>query len=124
VPENLPKVVGFGGELNQVWANLIDNAVDAAASRVDIAVGREKANRLIVRITDDGPGVPDDIRKRIFDPFFTTKPVGHGTGLGLDISRRLVEQNGGILDYQSEPGRTTFFVDLPIEPSQREEVAS
>jgi signal transduction histidine kinase len=125
VPENLPRIVGFGGELNQVWANLIDNAVDAAtdSGRVEIAASRE-GEKLVVRITDDGPGVPPEIRAQIFDPFFTTKPVGQGTGLGLDISRRLVKQSGGELTFESEPGRTTFTVALPIDPSSLTEVQS
>ena len=68
----------------------------------------------MVRVTDDGPGIPADVRSRIFDPFFTTKPVGQGTGLGLDIVRRLVDRNEGSIEVESEPGRTVFRVALPV----------
>ncbi|HVZ47293.1 MAG TPA: HAMP domain-containing sensor histidine kinase, partial [Gemmatimonadaceae bacterium] len=113
VPGDLPPVRGFGGELNQVWVNLIDNALDAVgeSGRVVISARAEPAG-IVVRVTDDGPGVPDELRQRIFDPFFTTKPVGSGTGLGLDIVRRLVERNEGIIDLESAPGRTVFSVTL------------
>jgi signal transduction histidine kinase len=125
VPDGLPRIAGFGGELNQVWANLIDNAIDAVgdAGHIDIAV-RCEAEKVVVRITDDGPGVPEEISARIFDPFFTTKPIGHGTGLGLDISRRLVMQNKGEIALESEPGRTTFTVSFPIDESSSVEVSS
>ena len=112
----LPKVRGFAGELNQVWGNLIDNALDAAVKggRVEVLAMREGQN-VVVRIRDDGPGVPAEIRDRIFDPFFTTKPMGQGTGLGLDIARRLVRHNDGAIDFESQPGRTEFRVTLPLE---------
>jgi signal transduction histidine kinase len=105
----------FGGELNQVWANLLENALDAVSSagRVTMSAAREDG-RVVVRIVDDGPGIPPDIRSRIFDPFFTTKPIGEGTGLGLDISRRIVQQHGGSIDVDSHPGRTEFRVSLPV----------
>jgi signal transduction histidine kinase len=74
---------------------------------------RADGSRVVVRVTDDGPGIPADVRSRIFDPFFTTKPVGRGTGLGLDIVRRLVDQNQGAIDVESVPGRTEFRVALP-----------
>lgn len=111
----LPKVRGFAGELNQVWANLIDNALDAVAhgGRVDVLAVRDD-QRVVVRILDDGPGVSDEVRHLIFDPFFTTKPQGQGTGLGLDIVRRLVKHNEGAIEFESRPGRTEFRVRLPI----------
>ncbi len=111
----LPKVRGFAGELNQVWGNLIDNALDAVANggRVEVLALRDNQN-VVVRIRDDGPGIPADVRDRIFDPFFTTKPMGQGTGLGLDIARRLVRHNDGAIDFESQPGRTEFRVRLPI----------
>src|SRR5260370_1430843 len=111
----LPKVRGFAGELNQVWGNLIDNALDAVANggRVEVLAIRENP-RVVVRILDDGPGIPEEVRDRIFDPFFTTKPMGQGTGLGLDIVRRLVRHNDGAVDFESQPGRTEFRVGLPI----------
>ena len=115
----LPKVRGFAGELNQVWGNLIDNALDAIAhgGRVEVLAARED-HKVVVRILDDGPGIPDAIRQRIFDPFFTTKPQGMGTGLGLDIVRRLVSHNDGTIEFESRPGRTEFRVRLPIAGTQ------
>jgi signal transduction histidine kinase len=114
VEPNLPPVRGFAGELNQIWVNLIDNALDAIAKdgRVEVLAARE-GNRVLVRIVDNGPGIPNDIRDRIFDPFFTTKPMGLGTGLGLDIVRRLVRHNDGEIGVESRPGRTEFRVLLP-----------
>jgi signal transduction histidine kinase len=111
----LPKVRGFAAELSQVWGNLIDNALDAVANggRVDVHAIRE-GQSVEVRIVDDGPGVPKEHRDRIFDPFFTTKPLGQGTGLGLDIVRRLVKHNDGNIEFESQPGRTEFRVRLPI----------
>ena len=111
----LPHVRGFAGELNQIWGNLIENALDAVpeGARVDVLAAREKAG-VVVRIVDNGPGIPVGIRERIFDPFFTTKPMGQGTGLGLDIVRRLVLHNDGLIEFESQPGRTEFRVTLPI----------
>jgi signal transduction histidine kinase len=114
VQADLPRIQGFGGELNQVWANLVDNALDAAKSRVAVAAGRQGSS-VVVRVVDDGPGLPPEIRDRIFDPFFTTKPVGQGTGLGLDIARRLVLRHGGEIEVESGPGSTQFSVTLPID---------
>lgn len=115
VEPELPKVRGFVGELNQIWGNLIDNALDAVeeGGRVEVALGRESQS-VLVRIIDDGPGIDPEIRNRIFDPFFTTKPLGQGTGLGLDIVRRLVRHNDGAIDFESRPGRTEFQVRLPV----------
>jgi signal transduction histidine kinase len=114
VPPDLPRVRGFGGELNQVWANLVDNALDAVSDggRVTVAA-RADGQTIVVRVTDDGPGIPAEVKSRIFDPFFTTKPVGKGTGLGLDIVQRLVDRNDGRIEVESEPGRTEFRVVLP-----------
>ena len=110
----LPRVFGFSGELNQIWANLIDNALDALGEggRIEIEAGRE-GPRVTVRIIDNGPGIPEKVRGRIFDPFFTTKPIGQGTGVGLDIVRRLVLHNQGDITVASRPGRTEFCVVLP-----------
>ncbi|HET9725445.1 MAG TPA: ATP-binding protein [Gemmatimonadales bacterium] len=114
VPTDLPRVLGFGGELNQVWANLVDNALDAVPDGGRVTVtARAEGPKVVVRVTDDGAGIPAEVRGRIFDPFFTTKPVGEGTGLGLDIVRRLLERNDGSIEVQSEPGRTEFRVTLP-----------
>jgi signal transduction histidine kinase len=114
VEPDLPRVQGYGGELNQVWVNLIDNALDAVpeSGHVDVSAHRE-AGKVVVRITDDGPGIPEKDRARIFDPFFTTKPVGEGTGLGLDIVRRLVNRHSGEIEVESRPGRTVFTVCVP-----------
>ena len=112
---DLPRVRGFAGELNQIWANLIDNALDAipTSGRVDVTAERDR-HRIIVRVIDNGPGIPDEIRERVFDPFFTTKPVGKGTGLGLDIVQRLITHNEAEIDVRSVPGRTEFTVSLPL----------
>ena len=115
VEPGLPRVRGFVGELNQIWANLIDNALDAVAEsgRVEVTASRER-HRVVVRVIDNGAGIPDEIRGRLFEPFFTTKPVGKGTGLGLDIVQRLLSHNDGEIDVESRPGRTEFQVSLPI----------
>jgi len=111
----LPRVRGFAGELNQIWANLIDNALDAVpdAGRVDVSANREQ-KRVVVRVVDNGAGIPADVREHLFEPFFTTKPVGKGTGLGLDIVRRLVAHNDAEIEVESRPGRTEFRVSLPL----------
>jgi signal transduction histidine kinase len=113
--DNPPRVWAIGSDLNTVWINLIDNAIDAApeSGHVEITAGRE-LTFVVVRIVDDGAGVPADIRDRIFDEFFTTKPVGQGTGLGLEMARTLVRRNGGDIDFESRPGRTEFRVSLPV----------
>ncbi|HEY6866163.1 MAG TPA: ATP-binding protein [Candidatus Eisenbacteria bacterium] len=114
VADDLPAVEGFGGELNQVWANLISNAIEAAPASGRVEVTAEaRDGGVIVRVVDDGPGVPEELKDRIFDPFFTTKPQGEGTGLGLDITRRLVREHHGRIELDSRPGRTEFRVTLP-----------
>ena len=116
LPEDLPCAHGVGAELNQVWMNLIDNALDAAPAGGSLSVSAERdLDRVLVRIVDDGPGVPPGIQGKIFDPFFTTKGVGKGTGLGLDIVRRLLQRHEGDISLESVPGRTEFQVRLPIE---------
>jgi signal transduction histidine kinase len=114
VEPDLPAVRGFVGELNQIWSNLIDNALDAIpeSGRVEVRANRE-GPQVVVRVIDNGRGIPEQIRERIFDPFFTTKPQGQGTGLGLDIVRRLVRHNDGDISVESGPGRTEFRVALP-----------
>jgi signal transduction histidine kinase len=113
LPADLPPVHASGAELNQVWANIIDNALDAVASagRVEVTASRQ-LERVVVCIADDGPGIAPEIQGRIFDPFFTTKPVGQGTGLGLDIVRRLLQRSDGEIEVESRPGRTEFRVSL------------
>jgi signal transduction histidine kinase len=115
--KDLPYVCGNAGELNQVWTNLIDNAIDAVEGQGRITVRTASENgRVLVEVSDDGPGIPDDVRKRIFEPFYTTKDVGQGTGLGLDISYRVVvEDHKGDIRVLSEPGDTRFQVRLPVD---------
>ena len=118
VADDLPPIMGIGGELNQVWANLLDNALDAAPENghVEVAAARQ-GKEVVVRFIDDGAGIPPDIAQHIFDPFYTTKPVGQGTGLGLDISRRLIRRHDGQIEFDTRPGRTEFRVTLPATPS-------
>ena len=115
VDPDLPRVRGFVGELNQIWANLIDNALDAVpdSGRVDVTAHRDRQH-IVVRIVDNGPGIPAVIRGRVFEPFFTTKPVGKGTGLGLDIVQRLVIHNDAEIEVDTAPGRTEFRIRLPL----------
>jgi signal transduction histidine kinase len=116
VPDDLPRVPAYPGELNQVWTNLLDNALDAVESGGTIEVRAEvKGAYLCVSVIDDGPGIPDEIQSRIYEPFFTTKGVGEGSGLGLDMVQRIVtQQHDGTLDLESAPGRTVFTVCLPL----------
>jgi signal transduction histidine kinase len=115
----LPEVPAFPAELNQVWTNLIDNAVQAMAGTGTLTVRTARdGDRVLVEVGDTGPGVPPELRERVFEPFFTTKPVGEGTGLGLDISHRIVvNRHRGELTLRSEPGDTRFQVRLPITES-------
>jgi len=117
---DLPRAHAIGNELNQVWLNLLDNALDAVepSGQVTIVVLPEK-DRVVVRVTDDGHGIAPDILPRIFDPFFTTKPQGQGTGLGLEITQQLVRQSNGDITVRSRPGYTEFRVSLPQEDPAR-----
>jgi signal transduction histidine kinase len=112
----LPRISAYAGELNQVWTNLIDNAVSAMGASGTLTVRTElDRDHVVVEFGDTGPGIPPEIRERIFEPFFTTKPVGEGTGLGLDISWRIVvNKHHGYLTVESVPGDTRFRVRLPI----------
>jgi len=115
VEPGLPPVSAYGGELNQVWLNLIDNALDAVAPGGHVQVQAKAAiGKVVVQIVDDGPGIPATVLPKIFDPFFTTKPVGQGTGLGLDIVRRLLNRHSGDVEVDSHPGHTVFTVALPV----------
>ena len=117
IPDDLPAVDGYGGELNQVWANLVDNAIDAAPGG-HVTIEAEAADsKVVVRVIDDGHGIPPEVASRIFDPFFTTKDVGQGTGLGLDIARRIVQRHRGAIDVHSGPSGTQFSVTLPAVSS-------
>jgi signal transduction histidine kinase len=113
---SLPKLTVRGSELNQVWTNLLDNAIDAVGETGTITITTQHDGSCArVDVTDDGPGIPDDIRERVFDSFFTTKDIGSGTGLGLATTRRIVvDRHNGSLTVDSEPGRTTFHVSLPL----------
>jgi signal transduction histidine kinase len=113
---SLPKIPIYSGELNQVWTNLIDNAVQAMGGHGTLTVRTSREDECVrVEIGDTGSGVPEKLRRRIFEPFFTTKPVGQGTGLGLDISYRIVvARHGGDLTVDSRPGDTRFIVRLPL----------
>ena len=115
--EEVPMIPANAGELNQVWTNLLDNAVDAApeGGSIDVTV-RRNDDWLEIEITDDGPGIPDDILPRIFEPFFTTKEVGVGTGLGLGIANRIVNAHQGHIEARSRPGETVMCVRLPVHP--------
>ena len=112
----LPRMTVRGSELNQVWTNLLDNAIGALGEQGTITIRTSSDNDCaVVEIGDDGPGIPPEIRERIFDSFFTTKDVGQGTGLGLATARRIVvDRHDGSLTVESEPGRTTFHVSLPL----------
>jgi len=115
--DDLPLIEAYASELNQVWTNLIDNAIDAMGGKGTLIVRTRQEDRwVVVEIEDDGPGIPKELETKIFDPFFTTKGVGEGTGLGLNISRNLiVKKHQGQLSVVSNPGRTCFSIRLPID---------
>lgn len=114
---NLPHIEAYASELNQVWTNIIDNAVDAMNGNGEIVLRtRVEDNRVVVEIVDNGKGIPEDIQERIFEPFFTTKPPGSGTGLGLHISHDIIaNRHRGQLLVKSKPGETAFKVILPMK---------
>jgi signal transduction histidine kinase len=121
----LPRICARAGELNQVWTNIIHNAVDAMGGKgtLTIRTARER-DCILVEIGDTGPGIPPELQRRIFEPFFTTKDVGHGTGLGLDISYRIVvRRHHGDIRVESKPGDTRFQVRIPIEQPADPKVA-
>jgi signal transduction histidine kinase len=111
-----PRIMAYGSELNQVWTNLIDNAIHAVGGAGKICIGTAlEDNQLVIEIVDNGAGIPKDVQTHIFEPFFTTKPVGSGTGLGLIISNRIVaDRHGGEIEFESRPGETRFKVRLPV----------
>jgi len=113
---SIPRIMAYGSELNQVWTNLIDNAIDAVNGSGKVCVGTcLEDNQVVVEIVDNGPGIPPAVQAHMFEPFYTTKPVGSGTGLGLIISNRIVaERHGGEIEFESKPGETRFKVRLPV----------
>jgi signal transduction histidine kinase len=117
---DLPRIHAYGSELNQVWTNLIDNAVGAMDGQGKLVLrSRRDGDSIVVEIEDDGPGIPKDIVARIFDPFFTTKAPGQGTGLGLHTCHSIVtKKHSGTIDVSSQPGQTRFIVRIPIEHPQ------
>lgn len=117
---SLPRICAHGSELNQVWTNLIDNAIDAMNGHGELVVRTAaEFGRVLVEIRDSGQGIPEDVRDHIFEPFFTTKPVGEGTGLGLDTVYRIVQEHRGEVRVDSVPGRTSFQVRLPSASDSR-----
>jgi len=116
---SIPRVMAYGSELNQVWTNLIDNAIDAVNGTGKICIGTcQEDDQLVVEIVDNGSGIPPGVQSHMFEPFFTTKPVGAGTGLGLIISNRIVaDRHGGEIEFESKPGETRFKVRLPVHRS-------
>jgi len=117
---SVPRIMAYGSELNQVWTNLIDNAIAAVNGAGKICIGTSlEDNQLVVEIVDNGLGIPPEVQARMFEPFFTTKSVGTGTGLGLVISNRIVgNRHGGEIEFESRPGETRFKVRLPINRKQ------
>ncbi len=113
--EGLPKIMAYGSELNQVWTNIIANALDAMDGQGTVKISTRQADDWIfVEIEDSGPGIPDDVKEKLFSPFFTTKPMGKGTGLGLNISFNIIQKHNGYIDVVSQPDQTCFTVRLPI----------
>jgi len=113
---SVPRIMAYGSELNQVWTNLIDNAIAAVNGTGKICVGTSlEDDQLVVEIVDNGAGIPPEVQAHMFEPFFTTKSVGTGTGLGLVISNRIVgDRHGGEIEFESKPGETRFKVRLPV----------
>jgi len=113
---SVPRIAAYGSELNQVWTNLIDNAIHAVNGAGKICIGTSlEDDQLVVEIVDNGAGIPPEVQSRMFEPFFTTKSVGTGTGLGLVISNRIVgDRHGGEIEFESRPGETRFKVRLPV----------
>jgi signal transduction histidine kinase/predicted CoA-binding protein len=119
--EEIPPIQAYGSELNQVWTNIIDNAIDAMNGKGEIKITtRHEGDWVIVDLEDNGPGIPEEIQEEIFSPFFTTKAVGKGTGLGLNISYKIIEKHAGEVKVFSKPGKTRFQVSLPIDFSKAE----
>jgi signal transduction histidine kinase len=115
IPSDLSEFYGYVSELNQVWTNLLDNAIDAVPQNGKIEVKAEEKNKnMYLFFKDNGSGIPEDVLPKIFDPFFTTKDVGEGTGLGLDVVHKIIEKHGASIDVESKPGQTTFELCFPL----------
>ena len=114
--KTLPRICAHGSELNQIWTNLIGNAIDAMNGKGELRIRTSRElDTLLVEITDNGPGIPENVKPHIFEPFFTTKGVGEGTGLGLDTVYRIVRSHHGQITFDSRPGRTSFYIRLPLQ---------
>ncbi|MEO6951120.1 MAG: HAMP domain-containing sensor histidine kinase, partial [Polyangia bacterium] len=122
----LPPVRVYVDELNQVWTNLIHNAVQALGGQGEIVIEtRRDGDDVVIVVADNGPGIPEAVMPKIFEPFFTTKPKGEGTGLGLGIVRQIIDKHAGTISVESRPGETRFIVRLPIAgPPPKESVSS
>jgi len=121
IDPNLPPVLANPGELNQVWTNLFDNAIDAMDEGGHLQIDARANHRYVyVSVTDSGKGIPEEDITRIFDPFYTSKPMGEGTGMGLDISKKIIDKHNGTIEVESQPGKTTFTVCLPLSIDHNE----
>jgi signal transduction histidine kinase len=117
--DSLPKVDAYVGELNQVWSNIIDNAIFALQENGELIIEtRNHDNEVTVQIIDNGPGIPREVQPHIFEPYFTTKDVGEGSGIGLDIVNRIIKNHNGEIEVKSQPGHTAFTVRLPVTQLQ------
>jgi signal transduction histidine kinase len=115
----LPHILAYGSELNQVWTNILDNAIDAMDGKGRLIIRTaHKDDWVIVEIEDNGPGIPPSVQEKIFNPFFTTKPLGKGTGLGLSITYNIIKKHAGDIKVSSQPGRTVFEIRLPVNFEQ------
>jgi predicted CoA-binding protein/anti-sigma regulatory factor (Ser/Thr protein kinase) len=111
----LPRIQAYGSELNQVWTNIIDNAIAAMDGKGEIIIRtRQEGDWIVVEIEDNGPGIPEEVKNKIFEPFFTTKPPGEGTGLGLNIIANVIQRHSGEVQVHSRPGQTIFEIRLPV----------
>jgi signal transduction histidine kinase len=113
---DLPRIEAYAGELNQVWTNILDNALDALGDQGEVRLRtRRDDDSILVEIADNGPGIPPEIQSRVFEAFFTTKPPGIGTGLGLNIAYNIVNKHHGDIQLKSRPGETRFIIRLPLK---------
>ncbi|HDZ91402.1 MAG TPA: two-component sensor histidine kinase, partial [Deltaproteobacteria bacterium] len=119
IEPDIPDMVGDMGQLQQVFTNLFINAAHAMEEKGTLKVEagfQEETSRFVIKVSDTGPGIPEELRSKIFDIFFTTKPVGKGTGLGLSITQNIIQLHGGTISFECPPsGGTTFTIELPLE---------